>query len=80
MPLNLNKKKESGLTYNEKKEFNKLEKEIANLEKKKEKIQQEFLENLTSDEIAKKSISLKEVEDSIEIKTERYFELGSKEA
>ena len=73
-------KPESGLTYNEKKEFNKLEKEIANLEKKKEKIQQEFLEILDSDKIAKKSIELKEVEDSIETKTERYFELGAKEA
>jgi len=73
-------KPESGLTYNEKKEFNKLEKEIANLEKKKEKIQQEFLEPLTSEEIAKKSIELKEVTDAIENKTERYFELGAKDA
>ncbi|WP_034922837.1 ABC-F family ATP-binding cassette domain-containing protein [Gillisia sp. CAL575] len=73
-------KSESGLTYNEKKEFNKLEKEIANLEKKKEKIQQEFLEILDSDKIAKKSIELKEVEDSIENKTERYFELGAKDS
>lgn len=73
-------KPDNGLTYNEKKEFNKLEKEIANLEKKKEKIQQEFLENLSSNEIAKKSMELKEVEDFIENKTERYFELGAKEA
>ena len=73
-------KPESGLSYNEKKEFNKLEKEIANLEKKKEKIQQEFLEILDSNEIAKKSIELKEVEDAIENKTERYFDLGAKEA
>ena len=73
-------KPENGLTYNEKKEFNKLEKEIANLEKKKEKIQQEFLEPLNSEEIAKKSIELKEVTDAIENKTERYFELGAKEA
>ncbi|TXD93861.1 ABC-F family ATP-binding cassette domain-containing protein [Gillisia hiemivivida] len=73
-------KAESGLTYNEKKEFNKLEKEIANLEKKKEKIQQQFLEISNSNEIAKKSKELKEVEDEIENKTERYFELGAKEA
>ncbi|TVZ25600.1 ATP-binding cassette subfamily F protein uup [Gillisia sp. Hel_I_86] len=73
-------KEDSGLTYNEKKEFNKLEKEIANLEKKKEKIQQQFLEPLNADEIAEKSIELKEVSDSIETKTERYFELGAKEA
>lgn len=73
-------KQDSGLTYNEKKEFSKLEKEISNLEKKKEKIQQEFLENLTSKEIAQKSIELKEVEDLIENKTERYFELGAKDS
>lgn len=70
----------NGLTYNEKKEFNKLEKEIANLEKKKEKIQQEFLEPLNSNEIAKKSMELKEVSDAIDTKTERYFELGAKDA
>ena len=73
-------KKDSGLTYNEKKEFNKLEKEIAKLEKKKEKIQQQFLEPLNSNEIAKKSTELKEISDSIDTKTERYFELGAKEA
>jgi len=73
-------KQESGLTYNEKKEFNKLEKEIANLEKKREKIQQEFLEPLSTDQIANKSIELKEVEDAIENKTERYFELGAKDS
>ena len=73
-------KPENGLTYNEKKEFNKLEKEIANLEKKKVKIQQEFLENLSSDEIAKKSMELKEVSDAIDTKTERYFELGAKDS
>ncbi|WP_026839494.1 ABC-F family ATP-binding cassette domain-containing protein [Gillisia sp. JM1] len=73
-------KPDNGLNYNEKKEFNKLEKEIANLEKKKEKIQQQFLEISNSNEIAKKSKELKEVEDEIENKTERYFELGAKEA
>ncbi len=73
-------KQETGLTYNEKKEFNKLEKEIATLEKKKEKLQQEFLEPLNSEEIAKKSIELKEVEDAIDTKTERYFELGAKDS
>lgn len=73
-------KQDNGLNYNEKKEFNKLEKEIANLEKKKEKIQQEFLDISNSNEIAKKSKELKEVEDSIENKTERYFELGAKDS
>jgi len=67
------------LTYNEKKEFGKLEKEIANLEKKKEKIQQKFLENLSGKEIDKTSLELQSVIDELETKTERYFELGEKE-
>jgi len=67
------------LTYNEKKEFGKLEKEIVNLEKKKEKIQQKFLENLSGKEIDKTSMELQQVIDELEAKTERYFELGEKE-
>jgi len=66
------------LTYNEKKEFGKLEKEIVNLEKKKEKIQQKFLENLSGKEIDKTSLELQHVIDELETKTERYFELGEK--
>ena len=66
------------LTYNEKKEFGKLEKEIVNLEKKKEKIQQKFLENLSGKEIDKTSMELQLVIDELETKTERYFELGEK--
>jgi ATP-binding cassette subfamily F protein uup len=66
------------LTYNEKKEFGKLEKEIVNLEKKKEKIQQKFLENLSGKEIDKTSLELQKVIDELEVKTERYFELGEK--
>ena len=66
------------LTYNEKKEFGKLEKEIVNLEKKKEKIQQKFLKNLSGREIDNTSMELQKVIDELETKTERYFELGEK--
>jgi len=66
------------LTYNEKKEFGKLEKEIVNLEKKKEKIQQKFLKNLSGKEIDKTSLELQIVIDELETKTERYFDLGEK--
>ena len=66
------------LSYNEQKEFGKLEKEIANLEKKKEKLQQKFLEDLDPDEIKENSIKLQEIDDAIETKTERWFELGAK--
>ena len=68
-----------GLTYNEQKEYNKLEKEIHNLEKKKEEIQQKFLQDLSGEEIDKTSLELQSVIDEIEKKTERWFELGAKE-
>ncbi|MDR5589677.1 ABC-F family ATP-binding cassette domain-containing protein [Christiangramia sp. SM2212] len=66
------------LSYNEKKEFSKLEKEIAKLEKKKEEVQQRFLQDLDGDEIAENSVKLKEIENNIESKTERWFELMEK--
>ncbi|WP_026935487.1 ABC-F family ATP-binding cassette domain-containing protein [Christiangramia echinicola] len=66
------------LSYNEKKEYSKLEREIAKLEKKKEDIQKRFLEEMDSDEIAKNSMKLKEIENDIESKTERWFELLEK--
>ena len=68
----------SGLTYNEQKEFGKLEKEILNLEKRKEKLQQKFLENLSGKQIDEASLELQKVIDEIETKTERWFELGAK--
>ena len=68
----------SGLTYNEKKEYQKLEREIFNLEKKKEEVQQKFLQEMSGEEINKTSMKLKEMEVDIEKKTERWFELGSK--
>lgn len=70
------KESSSALSYNEKKEYKKLEREIHNLEKKKEEVQQKFLQELNPDEIAKTSMELKKIEDEIEEKTERWFELG----
>ena len=66
------------LSYNEKKEFSKLEKQIAKLESKKEEVQKKFLEELTGDEVAENSMKLKEIENEIEAKTERWFELMEK--
>ncbi|MCP9198331.1 ABC-F family ATP-binding cassette domain-containing protein [Gramella sp. GC03-9] len=68
----------SSLTYKEQKEFGKLEKEITQLEKKKEEIQKEFLKELSGDEINETSVKLQKVEDEIEEKTMRYFELMEK--
>ena len=66
------------LSYNEKKEYSKLEREIAKLEKKKEDVQKKFLEEMDNDEIAKNSMKLKEIENDIESKTVRWFELMEK--
>ncbi|HET8839667.1 MAG TPA: ABC-F family ATP-binding cassette domain-containing protein [Flavobacteriaceae bacterium] len=67
------------LSYNEQKEFKKLEREIADLEKEKVRLQNLFLTNLSGEEIDKISLELKTVEDKIDEKTERWFELSSYE-
>lgn len=69
---------EKKLTYNEQKKYKKLERDISKLEKEKEKLQQEFLKELTEEEIKDKSIALQKLEDSIEEKTERWFDLLAK--
>ena len=45
---------------------------------KKEDIQKRFLEEMNSDEIAKNSMELKAIENDIESKTARWFELMEK--
>jgi len=69
---------ENKLSFNEQKEHKRLEKDIAKLEKDKEKIQQDFLKELDENEIKDKSIQLQKIEDNIEAKTERWFELSAK--
>ncbi|MGB5944107.1 MAG: ABC-F family ATP-binding cassette domain-containing protein [Leeuwenhoekiella sp.] len=70
---------ENVLSYDEQKEYNRLEKEIAKLEKKKEEMQKSFLDTtLSPDEIEDNSVKLSEIENQIEENTERWFELGSK--
>ena len=66
------------LNYQEQKEFNKLEKEITKLENEKEKVQKEFLKDLSAEEIKETSVQLQKIEDDIEEKTMRYFELMEK--
>ena len=56
-----------------------LEKEIANLEKEREALQNKFAtENWDGEEIDKQSIKLQEIMDKIEAKEERWFELSAK--
>ena len=67
------------LSYQEQKEYNKLEREIAQLERDKLTKEKEFLNpDLAGDEINKASLELKNIEEAIEQKTERWFELGAK--
>ncbi len=72
-------KPKAKLSYNEQKEYGKLEKEIANLEDRREKLQNKFAtENWDGAEIDKQSIKLQEIMDAIDEKTERWFELSAK--
>tara|TARA_R110000868_G_scaffold21614_15_gene89639 strand:- start:1598 stop:3475 length:1878 start_codon:yes stop_codon:yes gene_type:complete len=69
---------EKKLSFLEQKEYKDLEREIQKLESKKEEIQHKFTDStLSGDEISKLSIKLKEITDSIEEKTERWFELST---
>ncbi len=67
------------LSYNEQKEYKRLEKDIQRLEEEKEKIEQQFVTGeLSQDEIQEKSLELQKIINESEEKTERWFELASK--
>ncbi len=67
------------LTYQEKREFGKLEKEIANLEKKKSTIESQFNNNeIEPDKINEVSSELERIITDLEQKEERWLELSMK--
>ncbi|WP_417366310.1 ABC-F family ATP-binding cassette domain-containing protein [Flavobacterium beibuense] len=69
----------AGLTFNEQKEYQKIEKEIKDLERKKEDIEQLFSDGKVADDaIAGKADELQQILDKIDEKTERWFELSAK--
>ena len=69
----------SGLDFNEQKEFNKIEKEIKDLEHKKSEIEKLFSDGKVSDsEIETKAIELQKIINSKEEKEMRWFELSEK--
>ncbi|MBC7524596.1 MAG: ABC-F family ATP-binding cassette domain-containing protein [Flavobacterium sp.] len=69
----------SGLNFNEQKEFNKIEKEIKDLEHQKKQIEQLFSDGKVADnEIENKALELQKVINLKEEKEERWFELSSK--
>lgn len=69
----------SKLSYNEKREFGALEKDIEKLERKKKTIETLFNDSsMTPDEISEKSNELQEIISSLEEKEERWLELSMK--
>ena len=69
----------TGLDFNEQKEFNKIEKEIKDLEHQKSQIEQLFSEGKVADEaIETKANELQAIINAKEQKEERWFELSSK--
>ena len=61
------------------KEFQKVEKEIKDLEREKEAIEKQFADGIIADgDIAKKAADLEVLLKKIEEKTERWFELSAK--
>ncbi|MGW9686887.1 ABC-F family ATP-binding cassette domain-containing protein [Flagellimonas sp. 2504JD1-5] len=66
------------LSYAEQKEYNRLEKEIQKLEEQKNAFQNKFADSsLSGEEINQLSIELKEISNTLEEKTERWFELSA---
>ncbi len=69
----------AGLNFNEQKEFNKIEKEIKDLEYQKKQIEQEFADGkVADDKIEAKANELQKIIQTLEEKEERWFELSSK--
>ena len=67
------------LTFNEQKEFQKIEREIKDLELEKAKIEQLFSDGkVPENDIEKKANELKNIITKLEAKEERWFELSSK--
>ncbi|POS01729.1 ribosomal protection-like ABC-F family protein [Flavobacterium croceum] len=73
------KQVKDGLTFAEQKEFQKIEREIKDLEYQKKQIENLFASTeLSHEEIEKKSTELQKIIQSLEEKEERWFELSSK--
>ncbi|WP_369048260.1 ABC-F family ATP-binding cassette domain-containing protein [Tenacibaculum sp. UWU-22] len=67
------------LSYQENREYGLLEKDIENLQKKKEQIEAQFINNeVAIDEINEKSLELQQIIEHLEQKEERWFELSMK--
>ena len=73
------KENKNALTFNEKREFGSLEADIERLQKRKAKIESQFLNvEIATEDIAAKSEELQETISNLEQKEERWFELSMK--
>lgn len=74
-----NKPKKAGLSFNEQKEFSKIEREIKDLEYQKKQIEDGFSNGTVSDnDMISKGLELQKIIETLEEKEERWFELSSK--
>ena len=74
-----NQPAKAGLNFNEQKEFNKIEKDIKDLEYQKKQIEQEFSDGkVADDKIETKANELQKIIQSLDEKEARWFELSSK--
>jgi len=74
-----NQPKKSGLSFNEQKEFSKIEREIKDLEYQKKQIEDGFSNGTVSDEeMISKGLELQQIIVTLGEKEERWFELSSK--
>jgi len=72
------KNKNEGLNFNEQKEFQKVEREIKDLEYQKSQLEQEFALGLSDESIEKKALDLQKIILELEKNEMRWFELSSK--
>lgn len=74
-----NQPKKAGLSFNEQKEYAKIEREIKDLEYKKKEIEDLFSAGTLSDEeLVAKGVDLQKIIDALEEKEMRWFELSEK--
>lgn len=74
-----NQPKKSGLSFNEQKEFSKIEREIKDLEYQKKQIEESFSNgSIQENDMIAKGIELQKIIETLEEKEERWFELSSK--
>ena len=78
-PKETKQKEENKLSYSEKKEYNNLENLIEKLEKKKQKLEEQFASGeIQGEEINQASIELQKIIEEIEEKELRWLELSEK--